>query len=146
MIDKKYIGMKSGPHVLDLERGRVRSYSKILGFTDPVYFDVPAAKAAGYPDLLVPPTFLFGLEIETDDIYSFFRTAGVDLGEVLHGEEEFIYHRPLFAGDTVTLETTITDLYEKKNGQLEFIVRHTVATRNHEKVVEMKSITVVNHR
>ncbi len=54
---------------------------------------------------------------------------GADLREVLHGEQTFTYHVPICAGDTLTFEPHIADIFDKKNGALEFIVRE-VAVKN----------------
>ncbi len=146
MIDRSIIGFASGPFEVPLERGRLQFYAKVLGLEDPVYTDVAAAKAKGYPDVLVPPTFLFGLEIETGDAFATFARANIDLGEVLHGEQDFVYHAPLFAGQTVSFSTKVTDVYDKKNGKLEFLVRETAVTRDGQRVVDLRSTTVVAHK
>jgi acyl dehydratase len=146
MIDRSIIGFASGPFVVPLERGRLQFFAKVIGLTDPVYTDVAAARAKGYPDVLVPPTFVFGLEIETGDAFATFEKAKIDLGEVLHGEQEFVFHKPLFAGQTVSLSTKVTDVYAKKNGQLEFLVRETTVTRDGERALDLRSITAVAHK
>lgn len=146
MIDRSIIGFASGPFEVPLERGRLQFYAKVLGLEDPVYTDVTAARAKGYPDVLVPPTFLFGLEIETGDAFATFARANIDLGEVLHGEQDFVYHQPLFAGQTVSFSTKVTDVYDKKNGKLEFLVRETTVTRDGQRVVDLRSTTVVAHK
>jgi hydroxyacyl-ACP dehydratase HTD2-like protein with hotdog domain len=49
-------------------------------------------------------------------------------GMVLHGEQEFEYHRPLVVGDVLVGEGTIADVYEKesKGKTMTFIVVKTV--------------------
>jgi acyl dehydratase len=37
-------------------------------------------------------------------------------GMVLHGEQEFTYHRPVVVGDTISSEGKVVDLYEKQTG------------------------------
>lgn len=58
---------KFEPGVVTVERGRLALFARVTGQTDPVYTDVAAARAAGHPDLPVPPTFIFGLELEAPD-------------------------------------------------------------------------------
>ncbi|MEY2475429.1 MAG: hypothetical protein QOG87_744, partial [Actinomycetota bacterium] len=36
-------------------------------------------------------------------------------GMILHGEQEFTYHRPLSVGDVLVGEGTVVDLYEKES-------------------------------
>ena len=49
-------------------------------------------------------------------------------GIVLHGEQEFIYHKPVQAGATLHQEVKITDLYSKeaKGKTMTFLVMETV--------------------
>ena len=42
---------------------------------------------------------------------------------MLHGEQEFSYHAMAYAGDELTARSRVTDVYEKKGGALEFLVR-----------------------
>ena len=71
---------------------------------------------------------------------------GVDMARVLHGEQSFTYHRPVHAGDRLTLTTTTRDIYAKKGGALEFIVQDTSALNdNGDLCVEMRMVTVVRN-
>lgn len=130
---------------VDVERGRVAMFAKAIGETDPVYFDVEAARAAGHPDLLAPPTFVFGLDLEHSDTLGVLQAHGVDLSAVLHGEQRFTYHRLIHAGDTLSLRAEFTDYYAKRNGALEFLVRRSQLTSGEELVAEMESVSVIRN-
>ncbi|MFX8414337.1 MaoC family dehydratase N-terminal domain-containing protein, partial [Acinetobacter baumannii] len=56
MIDRKWIGYELPPSVLPIARPRLLFLAKATGQTHPIYVDVDAARAAGYPDLPAPPT------------------------------------------------------------------------------------------
>jgi acyl dehydratase len=108
---------------------------------------VDAAKQAGYRDLPVPPTFFFGIELEAPDPFAFVAELGVDLRTVLHGEQKFDYRQMAYAGDELTATSRIADMYEKKGGLLEFVVRETTVTNQDGAVVAvMRSSTVVQNR
>jgi hydroxyacyl-ACP dehydratase HTD2-like protein with hotdog domain len=51
-----------------------------------------------------------------------------DGGMVLHGEQEFIYHKPVEVGQTLHQEGKIVDLYSKeaKGKTMTFLVMETV--------------------
>jgi acyl dehydratase len=51
-------------------------------------------------------------------------------GLILHGEQEFIYHRPVQVGDVLVGEGTITDAYQKesKGRTMTFIVSEVLWT------------------
>ncbi|MEU6264601.1 MaoC family dehydratase N-terminal domain-containing protein [Saccharopolyspora shandongensis] len=145
MVSKDVIGTKIPRHSADVERGRLRFFAKAIGETDPVYLDVDAAKAAGHPDVLVPPTFLFCLDGERTDGFSLIDFLGIDIRRVLHGEQSFTYHAPMHAGDQLAFEGEITDVYSKKGGALEFVVRTTTVTRDGELVAELANSLVVRN-
>jgi acyl dehydratase len=68
---------------------------------------------------------------------------GMDYRSLLHGEEGFSYHKMAYAGDTLTFEQRIDDIYDKKNGALEFVVRKTrVTNQRKELVAELRCVTV----
>lgn len=119
------------PVVFDMERGRLRFFAETIGLTDPIYLDQTAAQAAGYPDVVVPPTFLGNaLELELPQPLSWLAALGVDLDRTTHGEQSFEYHELAFAGDTLTFRRSIADVYVKKGGALEFVVKRTQITRD----------------
>ncbi|MFD2764294.1 MaoC family dehydratase N-terminal domain-containing protein [Micromonospora eburnea] len=133
------------PITVTVERGRLRFFAKAVGETNPVYVDLDAARQAGHRDLPVPPTFFFSLEMEGPDSWAYLAELGVDLRRVLHGEQSFTYHSMVYAGDTVALRTRIVDVYAKKGGALEFLVRRTDITRGGDLVAEATSVIVVRN-
>jgi acyl dehydratase len=146
MIDKNYIGHQLPRYSVQVERGQLRFFAKATGQLDPVYSDEAAARAAGHPALPVPPTFLFCLEMDAPNPAALRELLGIDLGKVLHGEQNFNYHALAYAGDTLSFEQRIADIYDKKNGALEFVVRETRVTNQHGALVaELRGVTVVRN-
>lgn len=146
MIDKKWIGHDFPASTLTLERGRLQFFARAIGETDPVYTDVAAAQAAGYPDLPAPPSFIFGIELETGESDRFLQTLGIPLKKLLHGEQGFTFHQPVCAGDTVTVQPRVTEIYDKKGGALEFVVKLCEARNQHGVLVaEMRTVLVCRH-
>jgi acyl dehydratase len=143
MIDRAFIGHRLAPFTVDVEKGRLRFFAKATGQDDPVYSDEEAARAAGHPGLPVPPTFFFCLEMESPKPAAIRELLGIDYRRILHGEQGFTYHRTAHAGDRLTFEQRIADIYDKKNGALEFIVRETnVTNQRGERVADMRCVTV----
>ena len=128
MIDKNLIGYSFEPVRLAVEAGRLRFVAKALGFTDPVYVDVDAARAEGYSDLLAPPTFPFMLESDALKLAELCDFFGQNVKHLLHAEQKFTYHQPICAGDQITFTKTIREIFDKKNGQLEFVVSDNTLT------------------
>lgn len=149
-IDRKHVGVTSEPRTVDVEKGQLRFFAKATGETNPIYFDEDAARGAGHPAILAPPTFLFSLHLgapaRRGDLFDPENGIGVDMQRILHGEQQFTHHRPIYAGDLITLVTTTTDIFDKKGGALEFIVQHTHAhNAKGELCAEMRMVTVVRN-
>ncbi|MDR7094755.1 MaoC family dehydratase N-terminal domain-containing protein [Hydrogenophaga laconesensis] len=146
MIDKKFIGYQLKPSVLTVDRTRLQFFAKAIGEKDPIYVDPAAAKAAGYADVPAPPTFLFAAELDSGANDQLLADLDIPLAKLLHGEQSFRYLKPVCAGDTVTVQSTITDIYDKKGGKLEFAVKDSRVTNQREELVaELRTVLVVRH-
>ncbi|MBI1626153.1 MaoC family dehydratase N-terminal domain-containing protein [Comamonas suwonensis] len=146
MIDKKWIGFKLPVSELNIDRSRLRFFAKTIGETSSIYTDVEAARAAGYADLPAPPTFLFAAELDSGASDLLLQKLEVPIAKILHGEQSFCYHESACAGDTITVRSIVDDIYDKKNGALEFIVKSSRATNQHDQLVaEMRIVIVVRN-
>ena len=146
MIDRKWIGHDLGTSVLPIERTRLKFFAKAIGETDPVYTDEAAAREAGYSDLPAPPTFLFAAGLDSGSLDRMLADLGVPIERILHGEQGFSYHRAVCVGDTITVKEKIVDIYDKKNGAMEFIVKTAQAhNQKGEPVAEMRMVIVVRN-
>ncbi len=142
MLDKTQIGLKLPSFKAHAEPSQLRFFAKAIGETNPIYFDEAAARDAGHPALPLPPTFLFSLELEQPSS-DWRRAIGIAEGRTLHGEQHFVYHRMAYAGEVFTFEPRITDIFDKKNGALEFIVRETRVTNPRgEHVADLRTVIV----
>jgi acyl dehydratase len=133
------------PLVVTVERGRLAFFAQATGQSDPVYADLNAARAAGHPDLPVPPSYFFSLELEHPDPLGWLTSLGIDLRRVLHGEQSFIYHAMAHAGDTLALRSRVADVAVKKGGALELLTKQTSVTRDGQPVAEAVSVIVVRN-
>ena len=146
MIDTKYIGLQLPTVTFEVEKGRLRFFAKAIGETRPEYIDEEAAKAAGYRSLPAPPTFLMGADLDAGTMTTLLDTLGVPIERILHGEQIFTYHAPVCAGDLLSVESKISDIYSKKSGALEFIVKDTTLKDALGKtVVEARSVIIVRN-
>lgn len=146
MLDQSFVGHEFPVRTVEVEAGQLRFFASATGETNPVYFDLDAARAAGHPALPAPPTFQFSLEIMSSGDAGALALLGVDIGRVLHGEQSFTYHGQIYAGDRISLRTRITEIYAKKGGALEFIGSETVATNQHGVYVgTTRGLTVVRN-
>ena len=135
-MDTSLIGQKSTPKSIVVEQGQLQLFAKATGTPDRIYWDLAAAKEAGHPALPAPPTFLMCLDsLAPSNAPGVLKQLGVDIGRILHGEQRFKYGKPIYAGDEITFESEITDMYEKKGGALQFVVSESTATNQNGEVV-----------
>jgi hypothetical protein len=140
-VDTSVIGKKMPTSRVVLERGPVSNFAAATTDDNPIYRDPSVARAAGFENIPAAPTYAFAWqhfgafpEIQPEDaagpnpmfeIMGQLRGTG---GHILHGEQEFIYHRTPQVGDDLVGEGRIKDLYEKesKGKTMTFIVTETV--------------------
>lgn len=106
------IGIETKPGYHLVEAGAVKRFCDAVGLTDPIYTDVAAAKAAGYPERPVPPTFWCSImgaggELKRPD----FSHHG---SRNMNGGTEYEYSKPAFVGQTLACTARVADIYEKQ--------------------------------
>ena len=144
MVDATAIGRTFEPHSADVEAGPLRLFAEAIGETRPEYIDVAAARAAGYPSLVAPPTYTASLYLDVPEPFSWLRELGIDLVRVLHAAQAFRYFEPIHAGDRLTFASRIANVFQKKGGTRTFVVKLTDVTNQHgARVAEMRSTIVV---
>ena len=120
------IGVESTPYPTEFTSTGIRGFARGVGYTDPVYFDVEAAKAAGYANLPAPPTYM-GIPIfipgKSDSTYGQPTQSGGGrlshgLPNVLDGGTTISYVRIPVAGDTLMFTTQVSDLEVKESKSL----------------------------
>lgn len=147
MLDRNLIGHAFTPHAVNVTTEMIVAFARSIEEGNPVFTDPAAARAAGYASLPAPPTYGFCLEmIGASDPFEWAAFLGINLDRVLHGEQSFRYHAPILAGARVTFTTRIADIYERRNGALEFVVLDTAATDGGgEPLVDMQRVVVVRN-
>ena len=91
-------------------REKVREFSRAVFATNPINNDVDAAKAAGYSDIVAPPTFAVVVQESTLHQLLSEPDGGIDFTRVVHGDQRFSYSRPIVAGDELTATLAVTSI------------------------------------
>jgi acyl dehydratase len=91
----------------EVSRVKIAEFAEAIGDPSPVYRDRDAAIAAGYPDVIAPPTFPIVVTMGASAKTIADPGLGINYARVVHGEQRFEYTRPLRAGDLVTAQSTI---------------------------------------
>lgn len=142
MAATDYIGKPMPPQTVVVERGPVANFARAVKDDNPVYADVRAAAESGFDAIPAPPTFTFAMhhwgvfpELQPEGAggaHPMLQALGelmADGGLILHGEQEFTYHRPLLAGQQLTASGSVKDIYRKESSggkAMTFIVTETI--------------------
>lgn len=125
MIDQVHLGYTTAPTRAVIDAWRVKLFCEAIGERDAVYWDADAARRAGLRACAVPPTYLKAMESEHCSSATLLQHLDVPVRKVLHAEQRFAQVLPVYVGDEVEMSRTVTDLYDKRDGALSFIVVRT---------------------
>lgn len=127
---QEFIGKPTGKSVVTVERGPVSNFASAVKDESPIYHREDAAKEAGFDHIPTPPTWAFAMahwgafpeDQPADDpakggspMMEIIGTLMKSGGMVLHGEQEFEYHRPVVVGDTLEHQGKVVDVYQKES-------------------------------
>jgi acyl dehydratase len=88
-------------------REKVREFARAVFATNPINLEPEAAKAAGYDDVVAPPTFAVVIQEQTLAQLLAEPDSGIDFSRVVHGDQRFTSTRPIVAGDLLTATLTV---------------------------------------
>lgn len=144
-----------------VERGPVSNFATAVTDANPVFHDAEAARAAGFERMPTPPTYNFVMhhfgafpELQpevTGDANPVTSIIGQLMrggGMLLHGEQEFTYHRPVLVGDELTGTGSIKDIYVKEKGDvtMTFVVSETAWTDADGEAVCTSTMTLIHRK
>lgn len=120
----------------EVSREKIREFADAIGDDNPLYRSAESAREAGHPDVIAPPTFLTVLgmrfagsgPVRDPDL-------GLDYSRVVHGEQAFVHHRPVRAGDVLRAVSVISDIREAGRNEL-MTIRMEVSTSGGERVAD----------
>ena len=141
-LDRALVGRSYPPSaVYEVGRAKLAEFAAAIGDDDPVYRDPDAARAAGHPDVIAPPTFAITVSLAAAFVVLDDPDVGLDYSRVVHGEQRFTHHRPIRAGDRLVATTTI-DAARTVAGNDMLTTRVDLATEDGEAVCTATSMLV----
>lgn len=87
------------PYAVQAEH--IAQFADAVGAASALHRDAEAARAAGYRDVVAPPTYAVVIAQQCDAQLVRDPEAGIDFTRVVHGQQAFEHHRPIVAGDQV---------------------------------------------
>lgn len=140
-------------YVFEVGRNDIARYARAIGETDRRYYDPGAARASGHPDVVAPPYFPYTIRMQAANLVdrsnlepdgsSSEDVPPVETDRAMAGETTIEVGVAIHAGDTITLEKRIVDLYEKsgRSGALVFVKQEFLFTNQEDEVVMREEFT-----
>jgi acyl dehydratase len=142
-VDQSFLGRVYPPtQPYEVGREKIREFADAINDENPVYRDHAAAEKLGYPDVIAPPTFAIVVTAQAGRQVTFDPAFGIDYSRVVHGEQRFVSHRPIVAGDVLQTVVTIDDIRVAAGNEL-ITTRAEVTTLAGEAVCTAVSTIVV---
>ncbi|MGD0855685.1 MAG: MaoC family dehydratase N-terminal domain-containing protein [Dehalococcoidia bacterium] len=131
MVNKQLANTKLEGFDFPIERGKIKEFAGAICDPNLVYRDKEYAVKEKLPDVIAPVTFpmTFVFHIASENaVLEAMQKLGMNELTSVHGEIEFIYERPVYAGETLRGEISIGNIYEKpgKRGGTMTFVEHEV--------------------
>jgi acyl dehydratase len=144
-IDKSFIGRRRPPTRVRVEAAQLRMFLGSIGENGPIFRDAKVAMAAGFRGIPIPATYLFCLHmLSAEEPYQFYREIGIEVGRLLHGEQNFTYHSQVCVGDVLSFQAEIADVVDKKGGAMTLVTQRVrVENQDDQHVADMILNTLV---
>jgi acyl dehydratase len=123
-------------------REKIREFVEAVGAVDVVHIDSAQARARGYRDVIAPPTFAVLIAQQCDRQFIVDPEAGIDFSRLVHGEQRFVHHRPITAGDEIVGVLTV-DSVKLVGGNAMVTTRTELSTIEGEPVCTATSTVVI---
>ncbi|MDE3231224.1 MAG: MaoC family dehydratase N-terminal domain-containing protein [Chloroflexota bacterium] len=133
-------GQQTATQSGEITAGAIAQFADAIGDANPVFRDEAAARAAGYHGVPAQPTFITRFHIS-------FGEAGLDPEhtQVLHGEQEYAYERPLVAGERVSVRYVVANVRQSRraDGMAIITLEQVIEVGDGERPATGKAIVIV---
>jgi acyl dehydratase len=109
--DQSYLGRAlppSPPYLVGREK--IREFATAIGERSPLCHEVSAARDAGYPDLVAPPTFPVVFSMPRIELFLREPDFGWRFEGTVHGGQKIAFRRPICAGDELVVTVHVIGL------------------------------------
>lgn len=126
----------------EIERGKIAEFVKAIGDDNPIYTDTEAARAAGFRDIPIPPTFATVMEMWAGaDFDTLTQILQLNPLHVLHAEQSYRYHGDICVGDRLRGTTQVIQVREKAG--LKLITLETTYTNQDDALVLVATAVLI---
>ena len=157
---KAYIGRTLVKEPVEVTKRDIRRFAISIGDSNPLYHDEEYAKKTSFGGIIGPPFFYTALTLDEEPLEDLEESGlGKKMGlrmavpvpgfvGAMAAGRDITFGVPIRPGDLITVEQTITDIFEKKGsrGPMVFIIdewtfrnqRGEVAVRSRETLIRVK--------
>lgn len=115
MIDPEIAGRELDEARFPVDRSKLAELARALHDDDPVWYDLDAAREAGFDEIPLPPTAtVVAMHWREGGALANARAIGADLGRVLHGEAAWEFVAPVRVGDELTVTHRVGEVTERE--------------------------------
>lgn len=116
-------GLTGAEFIFEVEKRHIRQFAEAIGDINPLYVDEEFAAKTSYGGIIAPPTFPIAIGQDSGESLD----LGLEQKRMLHGEQEFIYSRPIRPGDRLHCQMKVSNVYERegRNGKMQFLILDT---------------------
>mgnify|MGYP001326006869 CR=1 FL=1 len=141
-LRKKYIGRKSTPSVLDIEKGHIIAFAEAIGDPNPMWNDEEEARGLPLGGMVASPTFLRASRTESMEI-----ADETPFKRILDGGSQWDYYEPVRAGDRISVVTRVDDLVIRSGslGSMLFVSLVATYTNQFQRVVATQTSTLIRY-
>ncbi len=132
-IDKKFIGKKYKPTLYVVGKEKIKEYALAVNDNNPLYSDENLAKKSEYGSIIAPPMFVVVFAKEAMETLFTDKEINLNFSRLLHGEQEFDFHKIVKDGDKLQTFSLIKNIVEKGNN--DFVVLETKSYNQHNELV-----------
>jgi acyl dehydratase len=142
-LDHSFIGKTYAPtRPYEVSREKIREFADAIGERSELCRNADAARAAGYPDVIAPPTFLTVINLDALGVIINDSELGLDYQRMVHGGQSFTHHRPVCAGDRLVAFTQIENIVARVGNEF-LTVCAEIRTEDGELVTTARASLVV---
>jgi acyl dehydratase len=113
-VNADAIGKRYEPVTYAVRREKVREYAAAVGETNPLYYELAAARAAGYADVVAPPMFAVVYAGRAVIPAIFDPEVAINFPMLVHAAQEFRWGPLVVAADEITTVATIREIADRQ--------------------------------
>ncbi|OGI18660.1 MAG: hypothetical protein A3B68_01400 [Candidatus Melainabacteria bacterium RIFCSPHIGHO2_02_FULL_34_12] len=114
-VDTQFIGKEYEPITYVIGEEKIKEYAYAIGDLNELYINPEFAKKSKYSSIIAPPMFVVVFAKGAMDKLFSDKEVNLNMSRLVHGEQEFNFHKIIKADDTIKTIGKIKNIYSKNN-------------------------------